>query len=143
MSWHVQYRFKLKQNLDANGYQRLQKHNEKWSDEVSEFSGGYGLHGNVGDSELRGSSQPSGDFHWASDALTIVRALVDLETKLDGKAYVQDPTGNSAKWLSVRKIDQPKLSKRLLETLSHVDIGDDEEVMRTLNSSSTANQTRQ
>lgn len=123
MSWHVHYRIALRSPLSQADLELLKRHHEEWSEQVSDFSGGYWLEGGVGVTELKGEAQPSGDRLWVRDALTIVRALLAAEVLFRGQAFVEDPEGNDGGWRAVRDLDLPKLERRLLEAWDDIDLG--------------------
>ncbi len=88
MSWLIHYRLELKHSLTAAERKQVSAHTERWSDQLSAHCSGYELNGRVGDRELQGTLQPSGDHRTTHDVLTVVRALQELEQQLRGRAFI-------------------------------------------------------
>jgi hypothetical protein len=126
MSWHVHYRVELMRPLTEADLLQVRAHLERWCELMSSHCSGYVLQGRVGDRELTGSTQPSGDRRTANDLLTLVRALRELERELRGRAIIDDMHGEGPE-LEVRKLDLKSLGEELTEIWGDVDIGLDDD----------------
>lgn len=124
MGWTIYFRIRTDRPWSEDDLRKLRVHAGKWSAKLSRSAEGYNLSTLPESADWRGSLKPSPDVRGASDFVTVVQALSELEQLFGARAtvwddyYLSDPTAPA-------DVDTAALSQRIRE--EHQDAASDDE----------------
>lgn len=124
MSWRIQCRVKLEEQLSDDAAMWLRRHNERWSSKLSEVCSGYALSPQAGELLLVGSTQPSGERRTVDDVMIIINALLEAEHHLKGTAVLENVFSDET--IAVRSLNLGQFKKRLVARWGSVGLDDDD-----------------
>jgi hypothetical protein len=124
LGWTIYFRIRTDRPWSEDDLRKLRVHAGKWSAKLSRSAEGYNLSTLPESADWRGSLKPSPDARGASDYLTVVQALSELEQLFGARAtvwddyYLSDPTAPA-------EVDTAALSERIREEYERADSEDD------------------
>lgn len=94
MGWSIYYRIRCEREWTDSYWRRLREHVQKWSGKLSRLSDPYDVGGMAGRSEFTGATRAAPSARAASDYVTIVEALRELEALFPGaEVRISDDSG--------------------------------------------------